>query len=198
MSPVGSFDRLIKRIQPQGLHLAAIPVAHASLWHPEEKGTFGGAELILGLGVVYHGSMTSWKWIAVAALTFLTGSALADSGGKARVVIDQRSGTVVITENVRVGTVAVMVGGLVIRTRETPEVSHPGPFARAGETVVVPRTRIRIEEGKGRRLVILPANSTLRQLVNRLNALGLGPRDLIRALQAIKSSGALQAEIVVR
>ena len=66
------------------------------------------------------------------------------------------------------------------------------------ETVVVPRTRIRIEEGKGRRLVILPANSTLRQLVNRLNALGLGPRDLIHALQAIKSSGALQAEIVVR
>ena len=62
----------------------------------------------------------------------------------------------------------------------------------------MPRTRIRIEEGKGRRLVILPANSTLRQLVNRLNALGLGPRDLIRALQAIKSSGALQAEIVVR
>ena len=175
------------------------PVARASFGHPEEKGTFGG-ELILGLGVVYHGSMTSWKWIAVPALAFLAGPALADSAGKARVVIDQRSGTVVITENVRVGTVAVMVGGLVIRTRETPEVSHPGPFARAGETVVVPRTRtrIRIEEGRGRRLVILPANSTLRQLVNRLNALGLGPRDLIRALQAIKLSGALQAEIVVR
>ena len=80
----------------------------------------GGAELILGLGVVYHGSMTSWKWIAVAALAFLTGPALADSAGAAR------------------------------------------------------------------------------HLVNRLNVLGLGPRDLIRALQAIKSSGALQAEIVVR
>ena len=156
------------------------------------------AGLILSLGVVYHGSMTSWKWIAVAALAFLAGPAHADSAGKSRVVIDQRSGAVVITENVRVGTVAVMVGGLVIRTRETPEVSHPGPFARAGETVVVPRTRIRIEEGKGRRLVILPANPTLRLLVNRLNALGLGPRDLIRALQAIKSSGALQAEIMVR
>ena len=142
--------------------------------------------------------MTSWKWIAVAALAFLTGPAPADSAGKARVVIDQRSGTVVITENVRVGTVAVMVGGLVIRTRETLEVSHPGPFARADETVVVARTRIRIEEGKGRRLLILPANPTLRQLVNRLNALSLGPHDLIRALQAIKSSGALQAEIVVR
>ena len=93
---------------------------------------------------------------------------------------------------------AVTAGGLVILTRETPEVFHPSPFARAGETVVVPRTRIRIEEGKGRRLVVLPAKATLRELVNRLNALGLGSRDLIGVLQAIKASGALQAEIMVR
>ncbi|MCH7935950.1 MAG: flagellar basal body P-ring protein FlgI [Proteobacteria bacterium] len=136
--------------------------------------------------------------LAFAVAIAIAAPALADSAGKARVVIDQRSGAVVITENVRVGTVAVMVGGLVIRTRETPGVSHPGPFALAGETVVVPRTRIRIEERKGRRLVVVPANVTLRELVNRLNALGLGPRDLIGALQAIKASGALQAEIVVR
>ena len=136
--------------------------------------------------------------LAFAVAIAIAAPALADSAGKARVVIDQRSGAVVITENVRVGTVAVMVGGLVIRTRETPEVSHPGPFARAGETVVVPRTRIRIEEGKGRRLVVVPANVTLRELVNRLNALGLGSRDLIGVLQAIKASGALQAEIIVR
>ncbi len=136
--------------------------------------------------------------LAFAVAIAIAAPVLANSAGKGRVVIDQRTGAVVITENVRIGTVAVMVGGLVIRTRETPGVSHPGPFARAGETVVVPRTRIRIEEGKGRRMVILPANPTLRQLVNRLNALGLGPRDLIRTLQAIKSSGALQAEIVVR
>ena len=76
--------------------------------------------------------------------------------------------------------------------------SHPGPFARAGESVAVPRTRIRIEEGKGRRLVVVPANVTLGELVNRLNALGLGSRDLIGVLQAIKASGALQAEIMVR
>ncbi len=136
--------------------------------------------------------------MAFAVAIAIAAPALADSAGKARVIIDQRSGAVVITENVRVGTVAVMVGGLVIRTRETPEVSHPGPFARAGETVVVPRTRIRIEEGKGRRLVVVPANVTLRELVNRLNALGLGSRDLIGVLQAIKASGALQAEIMVR
>ncbi|MEE9318028.1 MAG: flagellar basal body P-ring protein FlgI, partial [Rhodospirillales bacterium] len=96
--------------------------------------------------------MTCWKWIVLTvALVFHAGPAAADMGGPARVVIDQRTGAVVITENVRVGTVAVTVGGLVIRSREAPEVSHPGPFARAGETVVVPRTRIRIEEGKGRR-----------------------------------------------
>ena len=143
--------------------------------------------------------MTCWKWIALAAaLVFHAGPAAADMGGPARVVIDQRTGAVVITENMRIGTLAVTVGGPVIRTREAPGVSHPGPFARAGETVVVPRTRIRIEEGKGGRLVVVPANVTLRELVNRLNALGLGPRDLIGVLQAIKASGALQAEIMVR
>ena len=136
--------------------------------------------------------------LAFAVAIAIAAPALADSAGKARVVIDQRSGAVVITENVPVGTVAVMVGGLVIRTQETPEVSHPGPFALAGESVAVPRTRIRIEERKGRRLVVVPANVTLRELVNRLNALGLGSRDLIGVLQAIKASGALQAEIVVR
>ncbi|MBL4691037.1 MAG: flagellar basal body P-ring protein FlgI [Rhodospirillales bacterium] len=142
--------------------------------------------------------MTSWKWIAVTALAFFTAPALADSAGKSRVVIDQRSGTVVITDDVRISTVAVTVGGLVIRTRETTGVSHPGPFARAGESVAVPRTRTRIEGGKGRRLVVVPANVTLRELVNRLNGLGLGSRDLIGVLQAIKASGALQAEIMVR
>ncbi len=136
--------------------------------------------------------------LAFAVAIAIAAPALADSAGKARVVIDQRSGAVVITENVRVGTVAVTVGGFVIRTREIPEVSHPGPFARAGETVVVPRTRIRIEERKGGRLVVVPANVTLRELVIRLNALGLGSRDLIGVLQAIKASGALQAEIIVR
>ncbi len=143
--------------------------------------------------------MTRWKWIALAAaLAFHADAAQADMGGPARIVIDQRTGAVVITDNVRIGTVAVTVGGLVIRTREAPGVSHPGPFARAGESVAVPRTRIRIEEGKGRRLVVVPANVTLGELVNRLNALGLGSRDLIGVLQAIKASGALQAEIMVR
>ena len=133
---------------------------------------------------------------AVLLLAFLAGSAGAQD--KARVVIDQRTGTVVMTENLRIGTVAVTLGGLTIRTAEAPRISHPGPFASAGETVAVPRTRVKIREGKGSRLVVLPANVTLRQLVGRLGGLGLNPRQLITVLQAIKSSGALQAEIVVK
>ena len=122
----------------------------------------------------------------------------ADMAGGARVVIDQRTGTVIMTGNVRIGTVAVAHGDLAIRVTETPRVSPPGPFARVDRTVTVPSTRTRIQEGKRRRLVVLPANDTLRDLVDRFNALGAGPRDLIAILQAIKSSGALQAEIVVR
>ncbi|MFB3112036.1 MAG: flagellar basal body P-ring protein FlgI [Gemmatimonadales bacterium] len=147
---------------------------------------------------MYNRSTSRWNWIAVAALAFLAGHGHAESAGKARVVIDQRTGTVVITENVRIGTVAVAHGNFAVRVAEASQVSQPGPFARAGETVVVPRTRIRVDEGKGRRLVVLPRNVTLRELVDRLNALGVGPRDLAGVLQAIKSSGALQAEIVVR
>ena len=138
-------------------------------------------------------------WAGAVLLALLAATAYAqDGGGKARVIIDHRTGTIVITESVRIGTVAVAHGNLAIRITETPEVSHPGPFAEVGETVTAPRTRIRVGEGKQGRLIVLPSNVTLRELVNRLNRLGVGPRDLIVILQAIKSSGALQAEIVVR
>ena len=137
--------------------------------------------------------------LVALALTFAAQLAHAqDTGGKASVIIDHRTGTIVITESVRISTVAVAHGNLAIRITETPKFSHPGPFAEVGETVTVPRTRIRVGEGKQRRLIVLPSNVTLRELVNRLNGLGVGPRDLIVTLQAIKSSGALQAEIVVR
>ncbi len=138
-------------------------------------------------------------WAGAVLLALLTAAAHAqDAGGKARVIIDHRIGSVVITKSVRISTVAVARGNLAIRITETPEVSQPRPFAEVGENVTVPRTRIRIEEGKQRRLIVLPSNASLRELVNRLNGLGVGPRDLVVILQAIKSSGALQAEIVVR
>jgi flagellar P-ring protein precursor FlgI len=114
----------------------------------------------------------------------------------ARVVIDESTGTVVMGENVRVSTVAIAQGNLTIRITETPQVSQPGPFAEAGETETVPRTDIEVEEGEGQLTVVDPG-VTLQDLVNGLNALGIGPRDLITILQSIKAAGALQAEIEV-
>ena len=115
----------------------------------------------------------------------------------ARVIIDEHSGVIVMGENVRISEVAIAQGNLTIRITETPQVAQPGPFAEAGETVVVPRTNIDIDEDEERRLAVLPAGVTLQELVNGLNALGVGPRDMITILQAIKAAGALQAEIEV-
>ena len=115
----------------------------------------------------------------------------------AKVVIDERSGTIVMGENVRISTVAIAQGSLTIRITETPQVSQPNPFSSTGATVVVPRTEIDVDESNQRRLAIMPGSVTLQELVNGLNALGIGPRDMIAILQAIKAAGALQAEIEV-
>jgi flagellar P-ring protein FlgI len=114
----------------------------------------------------------------------------------ARVVIDEASGIIVMGENVRVSTVAIAQGNLTIRITEQPQVSQPQPFGD-GATVVVPRTDIGVDEQQDRRLGIVDGGVTLQELVNGLNALGVGPRDLIAILQAIKAAGALQAEIDV-
>jgi flagellar P-ring protein precursor FlgI len=115
----------------------------------------------------------------------------------ARVLVDEQSGIIVMGENVRVSTVAIAQGNLTIRITETPQVSQPNPFAD-GTTVVVPRTDIQIDESGGaQKLGIVGAGVTLQELVDGLNALGIGPRDLIAILQAIKAAGALQAEIEV-
>lgn len=117
----------------------------------------------------------------------------------ARVVIDEASGTIVMGENVRISTVAVAQGNLVVRIEESGAVSQPGAFAPEGaETVTVPQTNIQIEESKGTKLAVLENGTTLRELVSGLNALGIGPRDLISILQTIKASGALQAELETR
>ncbi len=113
------------------------------------------------------------------------------------VVIDEASGTIVMGANVRVSTVAIAQGNLTIRVTETPEVSQPGPFSR-GTTAVVPRTSIQVDDQHDRKLGILRGSVTLRDLVASLNALGVGPRDLISILQSIKAAGALQAELEVR
>jgi flagellar P-ring protein FlgI len=114
----------------------------------------------------------------------------------ARIVIDETSGIIVMGDNVRVSTVAIAQGNLTIRITEEPQVSQPAPLGE-GATVVVPRTDIGVDEQSERRLGIVRDGVTLQQLVNGLNALGVGPRDLIAILQAIKAAGALQAEINV-
>lgn len=113
----------------------------------------------------------------------------------ARVVIDERSGTIVIGDDVRVSRVAITQGNLTIRVTETPQVSQPGAFA-TGDTVVVPRTDIQVNE-EARPFVPLGGNVSLQQLINGLNALGVGPRDVVSILQALKAAGALHAELEV-
>ncbi len=115
----------------------------------------------------------------------------------ARVVIDERSGVIVMGENVKISTVAIAQGNLTIRITETPQVSQPSPFSNTGNTEVVDRTNIEVSEDEDRKLAVLPAGVSLQELVNGLNALGVGPRDMITILQAIKAAGALQAEIEV-
>lgn len=114
----------------------------------------------------------------------------------ARVIINEAAGTVVMTADVKLSPVAVAQGGLTISVAEAPQVVQPEPLGR-GETAVVPRTAVEVDDGGGRSLAMVQG-ATLRQLVAGLNALGVSPRDLITILQAVKSAGALQAEIEVQ
>ena len=116
---------------------------------------------------------------------------------KARVVVDQRSGTIVMGEDVRISRVAVSQGNLTIRVREEPLVAQPNPFAE-GETVVVPRTDAELEEEEGIGLAEVPESASLSEVIAGLNALGVAPRDMIDILKSIKAAGALHAEFVVR
>jgi len=113
----------------------------------------------------------------------------------AKVIIDERSGIIVMGRDVRVSTVAVSQGNLTVTISETPVVSQPQPFSR-GETRVTPRTRVGVQED-GKKLALVKEGVSLQQLVDGLNALGIGPRDLISILQAIKAAGAIQADIEV-
>ena len=115
----------------------------------------------------------------------------------ARVIIDEQSGIIVMGENVRISTVAIAQGALTIRITEAAQVSQPGPFAEAGTTATVNRTNIEVGQGEDQRLTVVEDGVTLQELVNGLNALGIGPRDMISILQAVKTAGALQAEIEV-
>jgi flagellar P-ring protein precursor FlgI len=113
------------------------------------------------------------------------------------VVIDETSGTIVMGANVRISTVAIAQGNLTIRVSEAEEVSQPEGFSK-GRTATTPRSSISVDTEHDHKLGLLTAAPTLRDLVASLNALGVGPRDLISILQAIKAAGALQADLEIR
>lgn len=115
----------------------------------------------------------------------------------ARVVISERSGVIVMGADVRISNVAIAQGNLTIKVTETPQVSQPNPFSELGETVVVPRTDLEVNQGGDVKLAMLETGVTLQDLVTGLNRLGMQPRDIITILQAVKAAGALQAEIEV-
>lgn len=117
---------------------------------------------------------------------------------RARVIIDEQNGVIVMGKNVRISTVAVSHGNLTIKITETPQVSQPNAFSNTGETKIVERTQIFIEEGeKDKKMAVLEEGVSLQDLVKGLNALGVPPQDMITILRTIKASGALQAEIEV-
>lgn len=114
----------------------------------------------------------------------------------ARVIINERTGTVVMGENVRLSTIAIAHGNLSIVIKESPQVSQPLPFSEGGETIVTPNTDLSVVEGENQ-LVLMPSGTSIGEVVSALNALGVSPRDLIAIFQAIKAAGALQAELEV-
>jgi len=120
-----------------------------------------------------------------------------DPDQPAKVIIDEQSGVIVMGADVRVSTVAIAQGNLTIRVTETPEASQPQPFSHGGTTQVLPRTQIQVDDSKGNKMAVMPEGVSLQKLVDGLNALGVGPRDIIAILQAIKAAGALQADIQV-
>ncbi len=117
----------------------------------------------------------------------------------AKVIIDEATGTIVMNENVRIETVAIAQGNLVVRVDEEIQVSQPPPLAPEGaETQQVVQTEDTVDESGDKQLAVLESSANLKELVNGLNALGIGPRDMITILQSIKVAGALQAEVIAR
>jgi flagellar P-ring protein precursor FlgI len=142
-------------------------------------------------------TVTLMKPGRVGAARFLAeiGSLAVQADSPARVVVDERTGTIVIGNDVRISTVAVAHGNLTVRVTEAPLASQPLPFSE-GETVILPQTQVTADQADGKVAVVEGAN--LQMLVSGLNRMGLKPASVIAILQAIKSAGALQADLVVQ
>jgi flagellar P-ring protein precursor FlgI len=114
----------------------------------------------------------------------------------ARVVVDEKSGTIVIGSNVQIGRIAISQGGLTVRIKESANVSQPEPISIGGTTIVIPNTEVQVEE-KDAKFTILDGEVSLQDLVDGLNAIGVSARQTISILQAIKSAGALHADLEI-
>ena len=113
----------------------------------------------------------------------------------AKIVVNERTGTIVMGQDVRISTVAVSHGNLNLVVSESTEVSQPNPLA-AGETVATARTKVTAVELEGN-LIVMPMGVNLGDVARALNAIGATPRDLIAIFQAIKAAGALRGELVI-
>ena len=113
-----------------------------------------------------------------------------------KIVVNERTGTVIMGENVRISTIAIAHGNLSIQIDESQDVSQPLPFSRGGETIVTPESDILVKEGKNP-LFLVESGVSIGEVVKALNALGVTPRDLIAIFQALKAAGALQAELEI-
>jgi len=115
---------------------------------------------------------------------------------RARVIVNERTGTVIMGEDVRIAPVGIAHGSLQVTVKVDLGVSQPAPFSE-GQTVVVPDSTVQVQEGQAERLSLFKGGVSLRDLVGGLNALGITPQDLIAVLQAIKSAGALDADLEI-
>jgi flagellar P-ring protein precursor FlgI len=115
----------------------------------------------------------------------------------ARIIINERTGTIVATSTIRIANCAVSQGNLTITVASTLDVSQPNPLSNTGATVVTPRTETKVTENKAG-IVSLPELPTVEKVASALNALGVTPRDMMAIFQAMKQAGALQAELIIR
>lgn len=115
---------------------------------------------------------------------------------QAKIVVDEKTGTIVIGEDVRIATVGISHGNISVQIKEMKNVSQPLPFSKGGQTVVTPETEITVEEEKGH-FYYMEEGTSIKEIVNALNAIGVSTRDVIIILQTIKASGALNAELQV-
>jgi flagellar P-ring protein precursor FlgI len=115
----------------------------------------------------------------------------------ARIVINERTGTIVATSHIHISSCAVSHGNVTISIASTLNVSQPGPFTQSGQTVVTPQTDTKVKEDRGA-MVPLPELPTVEKVASALNSLGVSPRDMMSMFQAMKEAGALQAELIIR